>query len=151
MPEKVNRNGLGTIVGLVRRSYMGRLDTDMAPGNDVLVVEDDAMLNRVFCQFVKLAGFAYRFALDGGSAMRAVEEKQPKLILLDLMLPDTTGFEICTALKKDERTRAITVVMVTAMGDAESRQRGMESGAADYLVKPVDADQLMDIVRKYAA
>jgi DNA-binding response OmpR family regulator len=117
---------------------------------DVLVVEDDAALNRLICHFVGLAGHSVHSALDGGSALLAAEEHPPALVLLDLMLPDITGFEVCQELKRNQRTRAVTVVMITALGDEESRRRGMECGATEYLVKPFDPDLLIETVKKYA-
>ena len=116
---------------------------------DVLVVEDDAALNRLFCQFVELAGHSVHHALDGGSALLAAEEHPPALVLLDLMLPDITGYEVCKELKRSDRTSTVTVVMVTAMGDEESRRRGMECGATEYLVKPVHPDRLIETIKKY--
>jgi DNA-binding response OmpR family regulator len=124
---------------------------DMEHKPDVLVVDDDKVLNKLICHFVRLAGHTVRSALDGGSALLAAQEQPPMLVLLDLMLPDTSGFEVCLELKRNERTRSVPVVMVTAMGDEESRARGMECGAAEYLVKPFRPEQLMETIKKYAA
>jgi DNA-binding response OmpR family regulator len=109
---------------------------------DVLVVEDDEALNSIVCRFVKLAGFTVRGALDGESAFRAIEERLPSLVLLDLMLPDTTGFAICQQLKHTDRT---------AMADDESRKRGLACGAVAYLTKPFDPDQLIGMIRDHVA
>ena len=110
---------------------------------DVLVVEDDAALNRLFCQFVELAGHSVHYALDGGSALLAADEHPPALVLLDLMLPDLTGYEVCKELKRSDRTSTVTVVMVTAMGDEESRRRnGMRGdGVSGQAGSPRSADR----------
>jgi DNA-binding response OmpR family regulator len=123
----------------------------MAQSTEVLVVEDDAALNGVICRFVQAAGFTTRSALDGNSALREVRERTPSIILLDLMLPDTSGFDICEELKKDEKTSSVPVVMVTALNDDESRERGFTVGAIAYLTKPFDPDQLIDVIRLHSA
>jgi two-component system sensor kinase FixL len=122
----------------------------MAQIAEVLVVEDDAALNGVICRFVQAAGFTTRSALDGNSALREVRENPPAIILLDLMLPDTSGFDICEELKKDGRTSSVPVVMVTALNDDESREHGFAVGAIAYLTKPFDPDQLIDMIRLHA-
>ena len=121
----------------------------MDPKQDVLVVEDDEALNSIVCRFVKSAGYNARAALDGESAFRAIEERLPSMVLLDLMLPDITGFQICQRLKNDKRTCGIPVVIVTALTDDESRQQGMDCGAAEYLTKPFDPEHLIEIIRKH--
>ncbi len=123
----------------------------MAPKLDVLVVDDDKLLNKLMCELAALAGHPARSALDGGSALLAAREHPPELVLLDLMLPDTTGFEVCQELKRNELTRSVVVVIVSALDDEESRIRGIKCGAAEYLVKPFHPDQLIDTIRKYAA
>jgi DNA-binding response OmpR family regulator len=67
------------------------------------------------------------------------------------MLPDTTGFEVCLELKRDKRTRDIPIIMVTALTDDESRRRGMQCGAIEYVIKPFDPEELIGTVRKRAA
>ncbi|HEX4124606.1 MAG TPA: response regulator [Tepidisphaeraceae bacterium] len=118
---------------------------------DVLVVEDDATVNKLVCRCVQMAGFAVRSALTGTAALRAAEERAPAIVLLDLMLPDTTGFDVCEAIKRNEKTRDAVVVMVTALDDDESRSRGLACGAAEYLVKPFHPTQLIETVQRYAA
>ena len=117
---------------------------------DVLVVEDDAALNKVICRLLGLSGFTVRSALDGATALRLVRERAPSLVLLDMMLPDTTGLEVCEEIKCDLQTGHVPVVFVTALADSESKRRGMACGASTYLVKPFDFDELIDVCRKSA-
>jgi len=119
--------------------------------HDVLVVEDDESMNKLLCHYVSLGGHSVRSALDGVSAFLAMRTQAPTLVLLDLMLPDTTGFEICSRLKSDDHTQSAVVIMVTALDDDESRRRAMECGAVEYLVKPFCPDHLIETIRKYAA
>ena len=81
--------------------------------DDVLVVEDDTQINELVGAYVQIAGYEYRSALDGAGALAAVRERLPSLIILDLMLPDTDGFEVCKQLKSDEyRVRYETLTAV---------------------------------------
>ena len=119
-------------------------------GGDVLVVEDDTQINELVGAYVQIAGYEYRAALDGATAMAAVRERLPSLIILDLMLPDTDGFEVCRRLKSDQQTASVPVVMLTALDREEQRKRGIECGAVKYMTKPFDPDQLIDAIRKNA-
>jgi DNA-binding response OmpR family regulator len=123
----------------------------MEKKSDVLVVEDDKAINDVVCRFIRSAGYSVRGALDGISALRAVEERLPGIILLDLMLPDIDGFHICQQLKSKTSTNAVPVVIVTAMSDDESRTRGLACGAVAYLTKPYDPDLLITLIERHTA
>lgn len=113
----------------------------------VLVVEDDSGLNQLVGAYVELAGFGYRSALDGRSALRSVDEQLPSMVILDLMLPDMDGFEVCRQLKSKPQTRGVPVLMLTALTQEDSRRKGLECGAAAYMTKPFDPDELMDAIR----
>jgi DNA-binding response OmpR family regulator len=122
---------------------------EKSAGN-VLVVEDDPELNELVGAYVEIAGYEYSRALGGTDALRVARERKPNLIVLDVMLPDLDGFEVCRQLKLDKLTRQIPVVMLTALDREEHRTRGLECGAAVYLTKPFDPDQLIDAIRKNA-
>ena len=120
------------------------------PGHDVLVVEDDASLNELVGAYVELAGFEYRKALDGESAVREAQQRPPRMVILDIMLPDIDGFEVCKRLKAQSITSSIPVLMLTALSQEENRRKGIACGAADYMVKPFDPDKLIDAIRQHA-
>jgi DNA-binding response OmpR family regulator len=120
-------------------------------GFDVLVVEDDSTINSLIGAYVELAGMTYRRALDGGEAMQQAQQKVPQMIILDVMLPDSDGFEVCRRIKQDFRTQDVPVVMLTALTDDASRRRGLESGADKYLNKPFDPDRLLAVLKDFAA
>ncbi len=120
------------------------------PAEDVLVVEDDAQINELVGAYVQIAGFGYRAAFDGATALTAVRTRLPALIILDLMLPDTDGFEIAKQLKRDDTTASVPILMLTALDRAEQRQRGMDAGAVKYMTKPFDPDRLIDAIRSHA-
>jgi len=117
---------------------------------DVLVVEDDATINSLIGAYIQLAGMSYRSALDGKSALDQTREKTPQLIVLDVMLPDTDGFEVCRRLKQELGLADVPVVMMTALADETSRKRGLASGAAVYLSKPFDPDRFLAVIKQLA-
>ena len=117
---------------------------------DVLVVEDDADLNELIGAYVSMAGLCHRSALTGADALREIERKSPDAVVLDLMLPDMSGFDICRKIKTNGDASATRVVILTAMDNDESRRKGRECGADEYLTKPFDPDRLMHTVKRAA-
>src|SRR5438270_5471541 len=103
---------------------------------NVLIVEDDPALGYLLVEFLRRWGFDPTLHPLGGEAVSWVRQHQPDLILLDLMLPDIDGYDICRDLKLDRETNRIPVVMVTARDHPKDRARGLEVGANHYLTKP---------------
>ncbi len=118
--------------------------------HSVLVVEDDQDINTLVGAYVQLCGFEYRKALDGTTALREAHSRKPSLVILDLMLPDVDGFEVCKQLKDADDTCDVPIVMLTAMTSDEHRQKGLACGAVEYLTKPFEPDQLMQSITQYA-
>jgi DNA-binding response OmpR family regulator len=116
----------------------------------VLVVEDDPSINTLVCTYVEIAGLKCRSVLNGTTALRDAHEHTPSAVLLDLMLPDIDGFEVCKQLKADETTRAVPIIMLTALSDDKSRERGLACGASEYIVKPFNPDRLLAALAQYA-
>lgn len=127
--------------------------TTSQPGHglQVLVVEDDPEINQMVGAYAELAGFVYRSALTGTEALEAVHRERPALMVLDLMLPDLDGMEICRRVKQDPETQDVPVVILTALDSADARKQGLASGASAYLTKPFDPDELMREMMRYAA
>jgi two-component system phosphate regulon response regulator PhoB len=111
--------------------------------NHVLIVEDERDLERVMAYNLRQAGFDVVSAHSGEMALRAVKEERFDLILLDLMLPDISGTEVCRRLKQRPETAKIPVIMVTAKGEEVDRVVGFELGADDYVVKPFSVRELV--------
>jgi DNA-binding response OmpR family regulator len=116
----------------------------------VLVVEDDPEINRLVGAYVEFAGFQYIAALDGGEALAQIREQHPCAIVLDLMLPDVSGWEVCRRVKTASETNHIPVIILTALDNDDSRQEGVRCGAAEYLTKPFDPDRLLQSLLKHA-
>jgi DNA-binding response OmpR family regulator len=117
---------------------------------DVLVIEDDEEINTLVCEYVTLAGFERRGVLSGSDGLRAARERTPCLVVLDLMLPDLDGFEVCRRLQSEESTHSVPVVILTAMHEQETRKQAEAIGVAAYLTKPFDPDRLIDAIRTHA-
>src|SRR5688572_6980528 len=114
----------------------------------VMVVDDEEDLVSTLEFNLRREGYASRSALNGESALRlTAEDPIPDLILLDLMLPDVPGTEICRRLKQENRTRHVPIIMLTAKGEEIDRVIGLEVGADDYVVKPFSVRELMLRVR----
>ncbi|WP_193197286.1 two-component system response regulator [Nostoc sp. MG11] len=108
----------------------------------VLVVDDHAASRMTAVALLAMEGYEVIEADSGFVVVELVTQKQPDLILLDVMMPGMDGFEVCQLLKQDEQTRLIPVIFVTALNDRRSRIRGIEVGADDFLTKPFDRVEL---------
>src|SRR5262245_45204202 len=109
----------------------------------LLVIEDEKHLQKVLEFNLRQAGHDVHTALRGREGLELAREHHPELVLLDLMLPDLAGTEVCRALKRDPHTRDIAVLMLTAKGEEVDRIVGFELGADDYVVKPFSVRELM--------
>ncbi len=109
----------------------------------ILIVEDERDLARVLSYNLKQAGFDVVVAHNGETALRATREEPIDLVLLDLMLPDISGMEVCRRLKQNAATSAIPIVMLTAKGEEIDRIVGFELGVDDYVVKPFSVRELV--------
>ena len=113
----------------------------------ILIVDDVPANTRLLEAKLSAEYYQVASAKDGFEALRMALDWQPDLILLDVMMPGMDGFECCRRLKGDPTTLHIPVVMVTALGEPGERLRGLESGADDFLTKPVEYETLMARVR----
>jgi signal transduction histidine kinase len=114
---------------------------------DILVVDDDPRNRKLLEEYLIGAGYNVRIAVDGRTALAAATERPPDLVLLDVMMPDLSGLEVCRQLKRDPRTRLCQVVLVTALDGAPHRVEGLDTGADDYIAKPVRREEFMAKVR----
>jgi two-component system phosphate regulon response regulator PhoB len=109
----------------------------------VLLVDDERDLLSLLDFNFRSAGFDTLLAANGEDALRLAAQRVPDLVLLDLMLPDVSGTEVCRRLKADARTRDVPVIMLTARGDEIDRIVGFEVGADDYVTKPFSAREVV--------
>ena len=113
----------------------------------VLIVEDEAPLAELLRYNLEAEGFHVSHAESGEEAEIMVAEERPDLVLLDWMLPQVSGIELCRRLRNKPETRAIPIVMLTARGEEGDRIRGLSTGADDYVVKPFSLPELMARVK----
>ena len=116
---------------------------------EILIVDDERMIRAGLAQLLSGAGFAVREARDGKSALAAVAELRPDLVLLDIMMPGMDGFEVCEKLLAADRD--LPVVFLTAKDSEGDQVRGLEVGADDFLSKTVGEEVLLARVRKALA
>ncbi|WP_323764647.1 phosphate regulon transcriptional regulator PhoB [Marinovum sp.] len=113
----------------------------------VLVVEDEPAQREVLSYNLEAEGFRVSRAEDGEQALLLAEEEAPDIIVLDWMLPNVSGIEVCRRLKSRPETRGVPVIMLSARAEEVDRVRGLETGADDYVVKPYSVVELMARVR----
>lgn len=113
----------------------------------VLVVEDEPPLAETLCYNLKAEGFSPILADNGEEAELLISEECPDLIILDWMLPQVSGLELCRRLRGKTETRSIPILMLTARGEESDRIRGLSIGADDYVVKPFSLPELMARVK----
>lgn len=113
----------------------------------VLVVEDESAQREILKYNLEAEGFDVVQAENGDEAMLLVEEEQPDLVLLDWMLPNVSGLEVCRRIKADPGKRQIPIIMLSARSEEVDRVRGLETGADDYMVKPYSVVELMARLR----
>ena len=109
----------------------------------ILVIEDERDLQKVLEFNLNQAGHEVLTSLGGRSGLQLARERHPDVVILDLMLPDLAGTEVCRALKRDPQTSDIAVLMLTAKGEEVDRIVGFELGADDYVVKPFSVRELL--------
>jgi two-component system, OmpR family, phosphate regulon response regulator PhoB len=123
-------------------------------GARILVVEDEADLAELVSFNLRESGHQVTTASNGSTALAEVRRMKPDLVVLDVMLPDVSGFEVCRRIRRDEATAGIPVLMLTAKGTEVDRVVGFEVGADDYVVKPFSPRELtlrVDAILRRAA
>ena len=113
----------------------------------VLIVDDEERNRDLLKAILAPAGYQLQFAENGRDGINKTVDLKPDLILLDVMMPDMSGFEVCEAIRKSPTTVDIPIVMVTALDDRESRLLGIEAGADDFISKPIDAGEMRTRVK----
>ena len=114
-----------------------------------MIVDDVAKNIQLVANFLKQSGYEINYALSGKAAIRHVKKDHFDLILLDIMMPEMDGFEVCEKLKEDERTKDLPVIFLTAKTDIESVTKAFEIGGIDYITKPFNKAELLARVKTH--
>jgi two-component system KDP operon response regulator KdpE len=113
-------------------------------GARILIIEDEAQLRYALRRYLEEWGYATREAEDGAGGLREFAAFNPDEVLLDLMLPDMSGVEVCATIREKSET---PIVVVSALGDEKTKVRALDQGADDYLTKPFGMDELLARIR----
>jgi two-component system alkaline phosphatase synthesis response regulator PhoP len=113
----------------------------------ILVVDDERGVVSTLKMCLESVNYKVVEAYTGDGAIRKARSEVPDLILLDIMLPDMTGYEICNRIRKDPLTRSIPIIMLTGMSGAADKMAGLDLGADDYITKPFDLNDLKVKIR----
>jgi CheY-like chemotaxis protein len=116
----------------------------------ILLVDDSytaRLVNRMI--FSQKSNYVLISAIDGKEAVERARQEKPDLILMDVVMPRMTGLEACRVLKKDKETERIPVILLTTRGEEQYVQEGYASGCSDYLTKPVNDVELLDLLKAY--
>lgn len=110
--------------------------------NKLLVVEDEVITSDLLRRYFEIVGYEVVNAQTGGDALKLAIEHHPKVIILDIMLPDMDGYEVCRKLRSNKETDGIPIIFLTQKDDRRDKLEGLELGADDYLTKPFDVEEL---------
>jgi len=118
-----------------------------ADNSTILVVDDNTQNAELMQAYLEAMDVQVRIAVDGIDAMEKIKASPPDIILLDIMMPRMSGFEVCRRVKSDPATRDIPVVIVTALNELADIERGVDCGADDFLSKPINKLELLTRVK----
>lgn len=126
----------------------GRIESDADLGDATILLVDDNPQNLELLQaYLEDLPCKIVLATDGDEALKAVEQSPPDLVLLDIMMPKMSGFEVCRQVKGDEELKKIPIIMVTALNELSDIERGVECGTDDFLSKPINRLELVTRVK----
>ena len=113
----------------------------------LLIADDNAQNRELLDAYLGDHGFELEFAVDGADTLDKVASFEPDVVLLDIMMPRMSGYEVCQKLKNDDATKSIAVLMVTALDNAADIEKAVVAGADDFLSKPVNRIEILTRVR----
>ena len=135
-------------IGQGHRALWRGLRMPAMPDATVLVVDDDPVIQKLLQVNFEMEGYSVITAGDGEEGLRRAQAERPDIVLLDIMMPKMNGLEVAAALKADDETAGIPVILLSAKAQSSDVQAGMEAGADDYITKPFDPLELLDRVRE---
>ena len=115
--------------------------------NKILVVEDEESLLKLESILLTSKGYSVTGVMDGKAALEEIKKNRPDLVLLDVMLPEMDGFEVCRRIKEESETAGIPVVMLTAKKSNQDIERGLQVGADAYITKPFKSTRVIDVIQ----
>ena len=113
----------------------------------IFIIEDEPSIIQLVQHNLEKNGFIVSFSLNGNDGLKELKKFQPDLLLLDWMLPDLSGIEICKSIRKDNSFKSLPIIMLTAKGEEEDKIKGLDSGVDDYLTKPFSFNELKSRIK----
>ncbi|HTY07570.1 MAG TPA: response regulator [Candidatus Edwardsbacteria bacterium] len=113
----------------------------------IMVVDDEPYIARVIKFKLEQEGYTVISANDGITGLNKIKEEKPDMVLLDVMMPGMSGYEVCQKIKGDAELAGIPVVILTAKGQERDREQGFSMGASDYITKPFSPNRLLELVK----
>jgi two-component system, OmpR family, alkaline phosphatase synthesis response regulator PhoP len=140
--------GGGRLLAADFSGRLGELELDQPAAPPKILIADDNLQNVELLEaYLSDFGCEIRTAADGEETLQAVEEFEPDLLLLDIMMPRLSGFEVCKKIRANPKTKDLLILMVTALNEASDFERGVQAGTDDFLTKPVNKTELLCRIR----
>lgn len=114
----------------------------------IMIVDDEFFISRSLAFMLEKEGFDCVTANDGDEALEMLKQEKPRIIFLDINMPNKNGYEVCKEIKSNPETRDVVVIMLTAKGQSEFEDQSYGAGADDFLLKPYDPTQVMAVIYK---
>ncbi|MBL7130856.1 MAG: response regulator [Candidatus Omnitrophica bacterium] len=121
----------------------------MSEAKKILVVEDDLVTQRVLSARLEINGYEVIAARDGEEGLRKARSENPDLVMLDLMLPKMTGYEVCRMLKFDDKYKKIPIIILSSLDQQDEREKAVQAGADAYFIKPFDLELLLVKIKDF--
>lgn len=112
----------------------------------VLLVDDEPNIRETISFILEMEGFVVRTAVNGREGLAKIRELRPRVVLLDAMMPEMDGFEVCRRVREDADLSSTTIIMLTAMGQKADRERAQAVGVDHYLTKPFDDEEVLGLL-----
>lgn len=121
----------------------------MSETKKILVVEDDLVTQRVLSARLEINGYEVITAQDGEEGLRKARSEKPDLVMLDLMLPKMTGYEVCRMLKFDDKYKKIPIIILSSLDQQDEKEKAVKAGADTYVIKPFDLELLLVKIKDF--
>jgi len=121
----------------------------MSETKKILVVEDDLVTQRMLSARLEITGYDVITASDGEEGLKKARDENPDIVILDLMLPKMTGYEVCRMLKFDDKYKKIPIIILSSLDQQDEREKAVKAGADTYFIKPFDLDLLLVKIKDF--
>ena len=121
----------------------------MSGAKKILVVEDDLVTQRVLSARLEINGYEVITAQDGEEGLKKARKESPDLVMLDLMMPKMTGYEVCRMLKFDDKYKNIPIIVLSALDQQDEREKAVKAGADAVFIKPFDLELLLVKIKEF--